>query len=325
MEPEQQTKTETDLTAVIVPAGQLTPEKVHAIVLESGRRPALVRVAPLSKLNLVQIEVHDPRRGLPTEDPALVARFSAGGRATFVHVNHSAKQAMVHGFIDGRANEGFAGAPGEELEQRLRVEAGVDLPALIAADDGTRLGIGVAASHTAALIRGRTLAVPVGTPTGLDSFTFHDRGAAVDEGEERLAWFAFDRQRAFGQPGKAMAALIASAPQGALGPFEAARAQAIADLEALGDRTPAEAKLTSPRALELCAFAAAMAWAGGDQVGYWDGRVLPLFAICGGDKPPAAVIDASEAEELDDETNSLIEAMVETLPFPAPPDARGRS
>ena len=71
----------------------------------------LVRVAPLPKLNLVQIEVHDPRRGLPTEDPALVGRFSKGGRSTFVHVNHSAKQAMVHGFIDGRPNEGFAGAP----------------------------------------------------------------------------------------------------------------------------------------------------------------------------------------------------------------------
>jgi len=68
--------------------------------------------------------VHDPRRGLPTEDPALVGRFSKGGRSTFVHVNHSAKQAMVHGFIDGRPNEGFAGAPGDELQQRARVPSG---------------------------------------------------------------------------------------------------------------------------------------------------------------------------------------------------------
>ncbi|MDB4968375.1 MAG: hypothetical protein JWN44_4064 [Myxococcales bacterium] len=319
----EETQTETDLTAVIIPSGQLSVEEVHRIVVESGRHAALVRVAPLPKLNLVQIEVHDPRRGLPTEDPALVGLFSKGGRATFVHVNHSAKQAMVHGFIDGRPNEGFAGAPGDDFLARLRVEAGVDLASLVAADDGTRIGIGVASSHTVALIRGRALVLPIGTPTGLDGFTFHDRGTAIDEGAERLAWFAFDRTRAFGQPGKAMAALIGSAPAGALGPLEGAREEAIAALEALGDRTPAEAKLASPRALELCAYAAAMAWTGGDQASYWDGRVLPMFVICGRDTPIAAVLDASEAEELDDETESLIEAMVETLPFPAPPDGEG--
>ena len=132
---------------------------------------------------------------------------------------------MVHGFIDGRPNEGFAGAPGDEFQQRLRVEAGVDLAALHDADDGSRIGIGVASSHTVALIRGRALAVPVGTPTGLDGFTFHDRGNALDDGQERLAWFAFDRARDVRPPGEQMAALIRRAG-GGLGPLEGARAEA---------------------------------------------------------------------------------------------------
>ncbi|HEY2746779.1 MAG TPA: hypothetical protein VGL86_19255, partial [Polyangia bacterium] len=140
---------ERDLTAVLVPAGQLTVAEIYAIVRESGRHAAIVRVAPLSNVGLVQIEVHDVR-GMPTEDPALVQRFSRGGRAVFVHVNHSAKQAMVHRFVDGKGDEGFAGAPGDDFTTRLRAEAGADLPSLHAADDGTRLGIGVAASNTCA-------------------------------------------------------------------------------------------------------------------------------------------------------------------------------
>jgi hypothetical protein len=51
--------------------------------------------------------------------------------------------------------------------------------------------------------------------------------------------------------------------------------------------------------------------------------VLPLFAICGVEKPAAPVIDNNEAEELDNETESLLEAMCETLPFAAPPDGEG--
>jgi hypothetical protein len=79
----------------------------------------------------------------------------------------------------------------------------------------------------------------------------------------------------------------------------------------------------STRALELVAFGAALAWAGGDELAYWDERVLPLFAIAGVDKPAAPVLDPSEAEALDDETESLLEAMCETLPFAAPPDGEG--
>lgn len=314
---------ERDLTAVLVQAGPLDAARAEAIVAESGRHAVLVRFAPLLTLGLVQVEVHDARRGMPTEDPDLVARLSRGGRATFVHVNHSAKQAIVHGFVDGKPSEGFAGAPGEAFDARLRAEIGADLAAIHAADDGSRLGIGVTASHTRALVHGSAIAVPAGTPTGLDSFFFHDRGAALDEGEERLAWFAFDRAAAFERPGTLLAQLIASLPAGRFGPLEGARDEAVAELAALGERTPAQARLTVPRALELCALAAARAWAGGDQLGYWDGRVLPLFAICAAEPPPAPVFDQAEATELDDETESILEAMVETLPFAAPPDGEG--
>jgi len=313
---------EKDLTAVIVPAGQLTVERVHAIVRESGRHAALVRVAPLTAVGLMQIEVHD-LRGMPNEDPSLVQRFSTGGRATFVHVNHSAKQAMVHRFVDGTGDEGFAGAPGDEFTTRLRAEAGADLAALHAADDGTRLGIGVAASNTFAIYKQRTLAIPVGTPTGLDSFRFHDRGDALEDRQERVAFFAFDRNETFGVEARLWAQRLSGAPAGWFGPLEGTREQVFAELETTNPgRSIAEAKV-SPRALELVAFGASLAWAGGDELAYWDERVLPLFAICGSDKPATPVLEASEAQDLDDETESLLEAMAETLPFAAPPDGEG--
>jgi hypothetical protein len=311
-----------DLTAVIVPAGQLAVEDVHRIVRESGRHAALVRVAPLPALKLVQVEVHD-LRGMPNEDPALVQRLSVGGRATFVHVNHSAKQAMVHRFVDGKGDEGFAGSPGDEFTARLLDDAGADLAALQAADDGTRLGIGVAASNTVALQKQRTLVIPVGTPTGLDSFRFHDRGTALEDRQERVAFFAFDRNETFAVEARTWAQRLSGAPAGWFGPLEAAREQVFAELETTNPgRSVAEARL-STRALELVAFGASLAWAGGDELLYWDERVLPLFAICGADKPTAPVLDAAEAEELDDETESLLEAMCETLPFAAPPDGEG--
>ncbi|HEX8953392.1 MAG TPA: hypothetical protein VF945_16165 [Polyangia bacterium] len=319
---EQQEGAARDLTAVVVPAGQLTVDEVHAIVRESGRHAALVRVAPLAAVGLVQIEVHD-LRGMPSEDPALVQRFSKGGRATFVHVNHSAKQAMVHRFVDGTGDEGFAGAPGDDFTARLRNDAGADLPSLQAADDGTRLGIGVAASNTVALYKQRTLVVPAGTPTGLDSFRFHDRGSGLEDRQERVAFFAFDRKETFGVEARLWAQRLQGAPAGWFGPLEATREQVFAELETANPgRSLAEARV-STRALELVAFGAALAWAGGDELAYWDERAVPLFAICGTEKPPAPVLDPSEAEALDDETESLLEAMAETLPFAAPPDGEG--
>ena len=320
--PDETKSEERDLTAVLVPAGQLTVERVHAIVREHGFHAALVRVAPLPKVSLLQIEVHD-LRGMPMEVPALVGRFSVGGRATFVHVNHSAKQAMVHGFIEGRDKEGFAGAPGPEFAARLRAEAGADLTSIHEADDGTRLGIGVASSNTHALLKGRALVVPQGTPTGLDSFRFHDRGDALEDRQERVAFFAFDRQETFGVEARVWAERLSGAPPGWFGPLEATREAVFAELSTTEvGKSVADARL-STRALELVAFGAGLAWASGDELSYWDERVLPLFAICGVDKPAAPVIDAREAEELDDETESLLEAMCETLPFAAPPDGEG--
>jgi hypothetical protein len=118
-------------------------------------------------------------------------------------------------------------------------------------------------------------------------------------------------------------ARLEAAPAGALGPLEGARAEATAALRALGERSLAAAELHDVRALEVVAFAGGLAFAGGDQVRYWDERVLPLFAICGAAAPSAPVLDAIEAEMLEDETESLLEAMVETLPFAAPPDGEG--
>ncbi len=312
-----------DLTAVIVPAGQLTVDKVHQIVRDSGRHAAIVRVAPLQSLERLQIEVHDPR-GMPSEDPALVQRLSAGGRATFVHVNHSAKQAMVHTFVDGKGGEGFAGAPGDDFTQRLRSEAGVDLAQLHAADDGTRLGIGVAASHTNILFKQRVLTVPVGTPTGLGFFGFHDRGVGIEDRQERVAFFAFDRKETFAVEARLWAQRLSGAPAGWFGPLEGTRPSVFAELETTQPGlSVAEARL-SPRALELVAYGAALSWAGGDELAYWDGRVFPLFSICAADKPPVPVFDKQEeAQELEDETESLLEAMTETLPFPAPPGGEG--
>jgi hypothetical protein len=307
-----------DLTAVLVPQAQLDAERVWSMLRERGGN-VLVRVAPLDAVELVQVEVHDAKHGLPAEDPELVAQLSRGGKAVFVHVNHAAKQAMVHGFVDGVAQQGWAGEPDAELVRRLRHEAGADLDAIVAADDGSRIGIGIAASHTVALASGRVLAIPRGTPTGFNSFAFHDRGHALGDGEERLAFFAFDRARAFAEPAEAWATRLAMAPAGAVGPLEGARAEAQAELAALGRKSPAEAQLSSPRALEVVAFAAALAWAGGDEASYWDERVLPLFSICSSDVPPTPTIDAQEAEELDG-CESLLHAMVETLPYAAPRD-----
>ena len=61
---------ERDLTAVLVPAGQFTVDKIYGIVRESGRQAALVRVAPLPKVGLVQIEVHDLARHADGESGA---------------------------------------------------------------------------------------------------------------------------------------------------------------------------------------------------------------------------------------------------------------
>jgi hypothetical protein len=226
-----------DLTAVLLPAGQLADDEIVRVAEE--RSPAWVRVAPLEAVGLIQVEIHEGAQGLPAEDPALVERLSRGGRAAFVHVNHSAKQALVQAFLDGKAQEGFAGSPGDEFAGKLRDALGkqVTLDELAAADDGSRIGIGIASSHTRALYRGARLIVPPGTPTGANSFSLHDRGDALDDEKDRLAFFAYR-------------------------PFDAKKVDR--DVRALEQYVLEES---------------AVVFAGGDAMSYWDERVLPMFSL----------------------------------------------
>lgn len=311
-----------DLTGVLLPKAQLPEEEIRRRVLERLQRDVILRVAPLDAVGLVQVEVHSAEDGMPCEDPELVARLSQGGRAAFVHVNHGAKQAMVHGFVDGTPREGFAGEPGEAFEAKLREALDVGpFAAIVAADDGSRLGIGVTSSRTVALVRGAELVLPPGTPTDFNSFVFHDAGRGLDEGE-RVAFFAFDGRAAWSvlqtMPGAQLAELLGSAPLGLYGPLEAARAPGCAALAALGDKSAAQADLRDVRALELCALAAGRVFAGGDVVSYWDERVLPLFSLAA-EEPK---IDAADVDDLED-TDSILHAVVEVMPYAAPPGGEG--
>lgn len=312
-----------DLTAILIPKGQLDEAAIRAILVERGLGDVFVRVVPLDAVGLTQIEVQEAHEGLPCEDPDLVGRFSKGGRAVFVHVNHTAKQAIVHAFEAGEPKPGFVGAPGDELTGHLKAALGQELAidAITSADDGSRIGIGLTATRTVALVRGSALTVPPGMPTDFHSFGFHDRGAGVHDEEERLALFAFDPRaldELWSLPGSALAQKIADAPAGRFGPLEPQRARVAQALAALGEKSPKEAQLDDVRALELCALEAGRVFGSGDNVSYWDERVLPMFALASEDP----VFDPSEIEDLDD-SDSLLHAMVEVLPFAAPPGGEG--
>ena len=68
----------------------------------------------------------------------------------FVHVNHQAKQALVHRFVAAKEIEGWLGDP-KDLDAKLREAVGRSLDEILAGDDGTRAGFGLAASSTEAL------------------------------------------------------------------------------------------------------------------------------------------------------------------------------
>lgn len=307
-----------DLTAVLLPAGQLTDEAVRAIV--AGRdAPAYLRIARLESIGLIQVEIHEGAQGLPSEDPELVGKLSRGGRAVFVHVNHSASQAIVHGIRDGKPDEGFAGAPGDDFAAKLREALGRDLTLdqITAADDGSRLGIGIASSRTSAFVAGVWLTIPPGTPTGANSFAFHDRGAGQDEDASRMAPFAFDGKKLralWSQPAAQIAATLRKTPPWHLGPLALLLPEVTDRLEKRGAQPPEH----DVRALELCALACARAFAGGETVSYWDERVLPMLSLAS-DEPK---IETADCEDLED-CESLLHAMVEVLPFAAPPDGEG--
>jgi hypothetical protein len=312
----------TDLTAILLPDAEHDAEQVRRAVAAGGYGDVWLRVQPLAGgLGLIQVEVFDGS-GLPCADPAMVAALSGRDRrATFLHVNHQAGQALVHTFVGGKELEGWMGQP-TELDGKLRGAVGRSLAEIVAGDDGSRRGIGHAASSTVALVRGRTLTVPAGTPTTLGSFGFHDRNlGAGGAGGDRLALVALDaaalRSAWEGVPGAELAARVRTLPDRAVGPLGGARDEAVSALAALGDATPAAAGLRSVRALELVALGETWLFGGGDAVAFIDHRMLPMFTLAAGEPP---FDDPDEAEELETRA-SVLEAMVEVLPYGSPEGA----
>jgi hypothetical protein len=329
-----------DLTAILLPLPPRGPSPDHLInqIAQHGSSATWVRLCPFDKLEIHQLEILEGNTGLPAVSPALLVALSeGGGKALFVHVNHQAKQVLMHAFEDGIEVKSYRGEPGEEFEQTFHELVGHSVDEIVAADDGTRIGFGQAASRTAAITRGRLLLVPAGTPTGLGTFTFHDRGhdrpselqiTDADEDDEsdttRVAFFAFDGgliSQAFGEvPGPQLAQVVGSAPLEVVGPLIELRDATAAELNNL--QTPPGKASTHPawhtHAFELLALAHAGVYAGGDTAKFIDQKLLAVLAI--GDATP--VVDADDAEELE-EMPSVLDALIEVLPCPKPPGGYG--
>lgn len=329
-----------DLTAILLPLPPrgLQPNDVIQFVAQTAPQAAWLRLCPLEALEIHQLEVLDGQTGLPAVSPNMLMALSQnGGKALFVHVNHHGKQALLHAFEDGIEVASHTGEPDDNFNAEFLRLVGHSVDAIVAADDGTRLGFGQAASRTAALARGRLMVAPIGTPTGLGSFVFHDHGhgrssaaagnkndAAEDADTTRAAFFAFDGhviQQAWSQlPGKQLAQVVGSAPAEVLGPLFALRdetTQALSQLET----PPGQAKTPAPwhtQAFEMLALCHAGVFGGGDTLHFLDQKLLTLLAI--GDATP--IIDADEAEDLES-LPSLLDAMVEVLPCPKPPGGYG--
>jgi hypothetical protein len=338
-----------DITAILLPLPPRGPSPDHIINVvaqaaqQSGQSAAWIRLLPLEKVDIHQLEVLDGGSGLPAVSPVLLTGLSQGGnKAMFVHVNHQAKQALMHAFEDGIEVDSYSGEVTPQFEEQFKNLTGHSIDELVSHDDGTRVGFGQAASRTAAIVRGRMVLAPTGTPTGLGSFSFHDRGhdrAAEqgqiqltdaedrDEGEgdvTRAAFFAFDGgiiAQAFTElPGQHLAQVVSSAQPEVLGPLIELR-DATAKQLATVQTPPGQAKdhpAWHTNAFELLALAHAGAFAGGDTVKFIDQKLLPILAI--GDAAP--IIDSDDAEELD-ELPSILDAMIEVLPCPKPPTGYG--
>ena len=319
-----------DLTAIVVRLIPPPPESEFAAtagwiesVVRKRDKPAILRIAPLPSLGLIQCEVSNTLDGMPTEDPELIAALSARGQASFVHVNHEAQQAILHGFDGGTALDGFVGKPDAEFEGKLVERFGCNLEALQAADDQTRIGIGIVASRTAALLPGRSIGLPIGMPSGLGTFAFHDRGAEAGPDRERCTFFAFDKQLVDAlckTPGVDLARIIESARQGQ--PPDAEAQQVVATLKALDKlplvEAPSDQRRVLVRAVEMMVLGSGRVFAGGDRAAYWEERVLPLMAL----QPSMPVIDDDDLESLDD-AKSVLHALVEIVPSTAPPGGAG--
>ena len=325
-----------DLTSILLPLPPrgLQPNDIVNVVAQNGPPAAWVRLVPMEKLEIHQLEVMDGQTGLPSVSPGMLAALSQnGGKALFVHVNHNAKQALLHAFEDGIEVATYSGEPNDSFTAEFQRLVGQSTDEIAENDDGTRVGFGQAASRTAAVVRGRLMLVPPGTPTGLGSFMFHDRGhdrveAADSEASEgegtRVAFFAFDGgliQQAFGElTGKQLAQVIQGAPQEIVGPLIALR-DATAKMLTGIDTQPGRAEkhpAWHTHAFELLALCHAGVYSGGDTLRYIDQKVLALLNI--GDATP--IIDADDADELE-ELPSLLDAMIEVLPCPKPPAGYG--
>lgn len=330
-----------DLTAILIPLPPkgLQPNDVINLIAQTAPGVVWVRLAPLDKTEIHQLEVLDGQSGLPAVAPATLQALSQnGGKAMFVHVNHEAKQAMFHAFEDGIEVASKTGEPDDAFSAEFQKLVGHSVDELVAGDDGTRVGFGQAASRTAAVVRGRMVLVPTGTPTGLGSFAFHDRGhdrqtiERVDLPPEeeaasdttRAAFFAFDGNvisQAFDQlPGKQLAQVLANAPAEVVGPLFELRDETVRSLSTT-DATPGRAErhpLWHTNAFELLALCHAGAYSGGDTLKYLDQKVLAFLSI--GDATP--IIDADDAEELE-KMDSLLDAMIDVLPCPKPPGGYG--
>jgi hypothetical protein len=328
-----------DLTAILLPLPPrgLQPNDIVNVVAQNGPPAAWVRLVPMEKHEIHQLEVMDGQTGLPSVSPGMLAALSQnGGKALFLHVNHSAKQALLHAFEDGIEVASYSGEPDETFAGEISRLVGLTTDDIASADDGTRVGFGQAASRTAAVVRGRLLLVPPGTPTGLGSFMFHDRGhdriepgadADADGGDgegTRIAFFAFDGaliQQAFGElTGKQLAQVISGAPQEIIGPLIALRDTTAKMLSGI-DTQPGRAEkhpAWHTHAFEMLALCHAGVYSGGDTLRYLDQKVLALLNI--GEATP--IIDADDAEELE-ELPSLLDAMIEVLPCPKPPAGYG--
>lgn len=336
-----------DITAILLPLPPRGPSPDHIINVvaqaaqQSGQSTSWIRLVPLEKVDIHQLEVLDGASGLPAVSPVLLNGLTQGGnKAMFLHVNQQAKQVLMHAFEDGIEVASYSGEPNEEFEAQLRELIGHSVDELVAQDDGTRVGFGQAASRTAAIVRGRLVLAPTGTPTGLSSFTFHDRGydraeegsqvqlTDADEDEEadttRGAFFAFDGgviAQAFSElPGQQLSQVIASAQPEVLGPLIELRDATAKQLQTV-QNPPGQVKdhpAWHTSAFELLALAHAGVFAGGDTVKFIDQKLLPILAM--GDAAP--IIDSDDAEELD-ELPSILDAMIEVLPCPKPPGGYG--
>src|SRR5438874_13465844 len=108
-----------DLTAVLIELrAEADADYIARAVAGGGYGDVWLRMKPLQPLGLVQVELFDGN-GMLRVDPALVMALSQDGRrATFVHLNRGAKQALVHAFQAGAELEGWMGAP-EEIDARI--------------------------------------------------------------------------------------------------------------------------------------------------------------------------------------------------------------